>query len=485
MTDTSADAPRTQDTSEAAQDGGERHRALIDMLYTLLHQSWVAPEHTDRAVERLDAGESLADVFSEYTDSSAHQTRQWMLRNDPRKLDREGLAALFGAVLGRDVEAAHLDYVEAQLASGRKLESLLHETLESPEAVARLAGKADAPIKPAATRRLLSDFYKLALDQTLGKDDLDHLEWTIAHEGGLGKLLAKVARRKRFRQRRAAMDELFVDPGHFYSPVVDTKTLDVDALATPDREKVHGVDIDAVAMRELWSSLLPHMKAMDFPEDAETSRRRGLRYHTANPAYGWGDAVVYHALLRKLKPKRIVEVGSGFSSALALDTLDAHFETSPSVDFVDPYPKLLRSMLTPADESRVTVHESGVQDVDLDLFRKLRKDDILFIDSTHIVKTHSDVHWELTEILPVLRKGVVVHIHDMFWPFEYPRGWIVDDKRSWNELYAIHYFLMFQKTFEVMFFNHYFAHQHIELAEETLPVFAGAPGGGLWLRKVT
>ena len=110
------------------------------------------------------------------------------------------------------------------------------------------------------------------------------------------------------------------------------------------------------------------------------------------------------------------------------------------------------------------------------------------IDSSHIVKTGSDVHFELTELLPRLRRGVVVHFHDVFYPFEYPEKWVLEDNNSWNEIYYLQTFLMHNDAFEIIYFNDYFSKVHGDTILASLPPDVSAlvrlnPGGGLWLRR--
>jgi hypothetical protein len=108
---------------------------------------------------------------------------------------------------------------------------------------------------------------------------------------------------------------------------------------------------------------------------------------------------------------------------------------------------------------------------------------VLFIDSTHVSKAGSDVNHELFEILPRLKPGVLVHFHDVFWPFEYPEAWTFESRRSWNEIYLLRAFLSGNREYEIVFFNDYFRARHGDAAA-AVPKFAQNPGGGLWLRKV-
>jgi hypothetical protein len=187
-------------------------------------------------------------------------------------------------------------------------------------------------------------------------------------------------------------------------------------------------------------------------------------------------------MLLELKPKKIIEIGSGFSSACALDTISREFDDPVEMTFIEPYPDTLNSLLSEHDRQHVKLLQTGVQQVDLDVFRSLDAGDILFIDSTHVSKTGSDVNFELFEILPSLKKGVIIHFHDIFWPFEYPAQWI-SEGRSWNELYTVRAFLMYQDEFKIRFFNHYAALQLEPIIRAEYPNFLINPGGGLWLEK--
>jgi hypothetical protein len=116
-------------------------------------------------------------------------------------------------------------------------------------------------------------------------------------------------------------------------------------------------------------------------------------------------------------------------------------------------------------------------------FDDLSAGDILFIDSTHIVKTGSDVCCELFEILPRLPAGVLVHFHDIFWPFEYGEDWVLNENRSWNEIYALRAFLTYNSQFEIIFFNDFFRQFRRDLIAQTYPKFLNNTGGAIWLRR--
>jgi hypothetical protein len=271
-------------------------------------------------------------------------------------------------------------------------------------------------------------------------------------------------------------------PGHFYSPICDPVELTRhyrDPFTTPPPATLPGIDLAHASQLQLWQHWAP------FFADAAalvTGKQR-QRYQTHSSNFGTGDAMIYCCMLRYLRPARIIEIGAGCSSALALDVLDRFFAERPRCCFIDPYPALLRSMLTPQDTAAVEVIEAAIQDVPLAHFDVLGPNDILFIDSTHIVKTGSDVTHELFELLPRLRSGVVVHFHDIFYPFEYPREWAMELNYSWNEIYTLRAFLTGNRDWEILFFNDYFARFERARVERDAPEILTNPGGSLWLRR--
>ncbi len=275
--------------------------------------------------------------------------------------------------------------------------------------------------------------------------------------------------------------KLFVPPGHFYSPVVDQREADLHLRrleAAPIPASLPGIALDRDAMVATWNALLPFMVSIPFSAHKDPA----WRYAFENENYSWGDGTMLHAMLRWRRPRRLVEVGCGWSSACTLDTVERYLGNACDITFIEPFPALLRNTLGDA-ATRVRIIETPVQQVPLELFTSLGPGDILFIDSTHVLRTGSDVWFELSEILPRLAPGVLVHLHDMFWPFEYPRPWAVDENRSWNELYAVRAFLCGNSGFRILMFNDYLARFETELLTRTCPAFMRNPGGALWLER--
>lgn len=274
----------------------------------------------------------------------------------------------------------------------------------------------------------------------------------------------------------------WVLPGHYYS-----------ALPAIDELRVHE--------KRIWGQLPRQLPAVDLNENEQLAlfsvfknfyadmpewpaeRTPELRYYHVNGYYPYGDATMLYCMIRYLRPKRIIEVGSGYSSCVTLDTNERFFDNSIQSTFIEPYPQRLQSLLRPADMERIDLRQTALQDVDLDLFRELGPRDVLFIDSTHVTKCDSDVNYILFHILPALQHGVFIHIHDVFYPFEYPQVWVYEGK-AWNEDYILRAFLQYNNAFKIQFWFSYLKYFHKDRFPAERPLMLKHAGSGIWLRKV-
>ena len=164
-----------------------------------------------------------------------------------------------------------------------------------------------------------------------------------------------------------------------------------------------------------------------------------------NGAFDGGDAYAYYGLVRDLRPRRVIEVGSGWSSLVLARALTANSEPC-EVTLVEPQPDW--SVLGELPEGW-QVLQHVVQDVDLALFEQLQSGDVLFYDGSHCVRTGSDVNWIFFEVLPRLPAGVWFHVHDIAWPSDYAVEWVFDEGLSWNEQYFLQAFLMNNSAYRV------------------------------------
>ncbi len=231
-----------------------------------------------------------------------------------------------------------------------------------------------------------------------------------------------------------ALESLRPPPNRtFYSPLVDPEDPRVRRIcglfAASELEYGEDLALDENLILQTLLRLSAHYGKVPFPE----TRRSGFRYYNRNEMYSYGDAIVLFCMLLDLRPKRLIEVGSGYSSCAAMDTNDRFLDGAVECTFIEPFPNTLLSLLGPNDRYREHIVATPVQDVPQELFSRLEANDILFVDSSHVAKMGSDVNDCFFRILPALRSGVVIHVHDIFYPFEYPPESIVDEKRSWNE----------------------------------------------------
>jgi hypothetical protein len=284
--------------------------------------------------------------------------------------------------------------------------------------------------------------------------------------------------------RVSGSSTLYSAPGHFYSPIVNPREAINYAtrIKAVDQKEADRPKVDQAILDRTFQQLSAHFrKISDFLGVGESAR-----YSNSTSYFNLGDAYIYSAFICELKPKLIVEVGCGFSSACALDTTE-HEGIDTKFVFIEPYPDRLYKLLSPADCARSRILEMAVQNVGFDVFAELDAGDILFLDTTHVCKTGSDVNHELFQILPRLKTGVVVHFHDIFDNWEYPLEWIGEQNRSWNEIYALRAFLMFNHEFEIIYFNDFmWRHFRQEIEQTPLgPVLhtVNEAGSGLYLRK--
>lgn len=271
----------------------------------------------------------------------------------------------------------------------------------------------------------------------------------------------------------------FVPPGHFYSPLVS-----IDEIRRDEQRVFHraappaGIEMNEAAQLELLTEFERLYPSIDFP----ATRQPSHRYWYENPAYSYSDAIMLHCMLRHSRPKRVIEVGSGHSSCVILDTRERHLPELAELTFVEPYPQLLHSLLRPSDRAAIDIVPTRLQDVPLDRFRRLEAGDVLFVDSTHVSKTGSDVNYLFFEVLPALRSGVLVHLHDIAWPFEYPKDWVMGG-RSWNEVYVLRAFLQYNAHFSVVLMNTFLQQRHAARIRERMPLCFRNGGASIWIRR--
>lgn len=272
----------------------------------------------------------------------------------------------------------------------------------------------------------------------------------------------------------------FYPEGHFYSPIIsvsDIKKRESKIWKQEEEKSIKGIDLRTGEQIELLKNLSAYYDELPFKPE----KQNNLRYYFENRFYSYTDGIILYSMIRHFKPNRIIEIGSGFSSAIMLDTNELFFDSKIHLTFIEPYPERLFSLMTKSDKKSVEVFEKDVQSINLEEFKKLEAGDFLFVDSSHVVKTGSDVNYILFDILPVLNSGVLIHFHDIFYPFEYPKSWVLDG-RNWNEDYFLKAFLMYNDKFQIRLFSEYI-HKHYKEAFNNMPLCFKNPGGNFWIEK--
>src|SRR3989338_1947655 len=218
--------------------------------------------------------------------------------------------------------------------------------------------------------------------------------------------------------------------GHFYSTIPCEKDVEYGIKSKNgeiNKRELPGIKLNLDNQLKLMKEISDEYKKVNiqFP----INKTSEYLYYFENTAYSYSDALVLSAMINYLRPKKMIEIG-------------------------------------------------------LDIFKQLEKGDILFVDSTHVSKTGSDVNYIIHQILPHLNPGVFIHFHDIFWPFEYPEGWIVDNGWYWNEAYMLRSFLQYNINFQVASFSTYLWHHSHTQMSKYFPLGVHNPGGAIWLQKL-
>lgn len=330
----------------------------------------------------------------------------------------------------------------------------------------------------SSARRITLDLYKYILNRDPDAAELTLWSTKLVDGEAIESIIRAFGESAEYKRKNAVTP--FFPPGHYYSPIVLPDD-DVREYISKEISRIgqapQGIDMMLSRMKSFFRANAGFMASANYT----SSKNPKQRYYFDNGGYPLGDALTLRAMLNYLRPKRIIEVGSGFSTACMLDTFEEIGLTDIELTCIEPNPDRLLSLVRPGD--KIDLLACAVQKVSIDRFECLGENDILFIDSTHIMKTGSDVHYELFNILPVLKKGVMIHFHDLQYPFEYPLEWVFDQNYSWNEAYAVRAFLSYNEHFAPFYSSTMLAQTERALIESLFPNFPANPGSGLWIRR--
>ena len=259
---------------------------------------------------------------------------------------------------------------------------------------------------------------------------------------------------------------------NYYSPIPDLAA--VSPAVWDRRSELVGIAFDLDRQLELLSELEPFFREFDPPErDAGPHR-----YYSDNPSYARGDADVLHAMTRRHSPARIVELGSGFTTLVMAGAIRDH--GGGELHVYDPYP----GVAGPETRGVASFNPIATQDLPLWIFEDLDAGDFLVVDTTHAVKVGGDVNRIVLDILPRLAPGVIVHFHDIFLPYEYPKEWPERFGLYWTEQYLLQAFLSLNPAFEVICALHALNRDRAERVHELIPALAGGGSpAAFWIRR--
>lgn len=255
--------------------------------------------------------------------------------------------------------------------------------------------------------------------------------------------------------------------GNFsYNPIPDTGRLARKPGLWDSPSELVGLEMNVEGQLALLRSVFPLYAAECAFPDRETALP--YDYHAANGRFGVLSASVLHCLIRHFVPQRIVEVGSGWSTLVAARACRMNQEQGKNSELivVDPYPGLIIRQGFPG---LARLFEQKVEDTALDFFSRLQDRDILFIDTNHVVKTGGDVNFLFLEVLPRLSPGVLVHVHDIFFPFDYPKEFVVERMNFYSEQYLLQAFLSYNRAFAVLWCESFMRWKHAAALEAAFP----------------
>ena len=252
-----------------------------------------------------------------------------------------------------------------------------------------------------------------------------------------------------------------IRPIHYYEPLPDFREITTEKIMR--RRDFPGIDFR-------WDDQLVLLNDLAVYRDELSA----LEFNFDNGFFSGFDAAVCYALIRHLQPHRIIEIGGGYSTQLAHKALSVN--GSGRLTCIEPYPERLNGAAP-----NVELIQKRVEEIDVDFFSCLESNDILFIDSSHTVKFGSDVCYEFLEILPRLAPGVWIHVHDIFFPHDYPAEWLIERRLALNEQYLLEAFLSFNRQFQVTLANYWLC---LDYSNETAHLWPNTSASSLWMRRV-
>lgn len=259
---------------------------------------------------------------------------------------------------------------------------------------------------------------------------------------------------------------LHVTKPHYYSPIPDTAFLKGKSEIWKSENKLVSIDLNLEKQLYLLNNIIPkYLNECNFPLEPTDNIHE---YYVKNGAFGYFSALVLHCLIREVKPKKIIEVGSGNSTRVSANACLMNKKDNYPTELIsiEPYPV---PELNGDFHGLTEIYPVKVEDINIEFFSQLEENDILFIDSSHVSKIGGDVNHLYLNVIPSLKKGVIIHIHDIFFPNDYPKSWILQNRRFWTEQYLLQAFLAFNNSFEVLWCESYMHSKYKEKMDSIFP----------------
>lgn len=263
---------------------------------------------------------------------------------------------------------------------------------------------------------------------------------------------------------------------HYYEPLFDTRALK-RPLGLRETRHLPGIDWNESQQLELLSSFHFEQELRNIP--IHSSGR--MEFYLKNLNFGGADAEYWYNLIRYFKPKRIIEIGGGYSTLMAQKAVAKNRQSTSLCQHIciEPYE------MPWLEQAGAQVIRSRVEDVDRTLFQTLIENDILFIDSSHVIRPQGDVLVECLEVLPQLQRGVIVHVHDIFSPHDYPPEWICDRVRLWNEQYLLEAFISLNHSYRIIGALSFLKHFHPDALKSKCPSLSESYPSSFYMQKVS
>jgi predicted O-methyltransferase YrrM len=254
--------------------------------------------------------------------------------------------------------------------------------------------------------------------------------------------------------------EVFPIRAHYYEPQFDFRN---ERRSFSAERALPGVAWNIDGQLALLASLSYADEVADLSMEAADQNQ----FHLQNTMFEAGDAEVWYQIGRLKKPRRIYEIGSGYSTLLAARAIQRNREENTAYACkhvcVEPFEAPWLA------QTGVTIVRERVETLGAHFFADLQKDDILFIDSSHMIRPDGDVLFEYLELLPTLNSGVIVHVHDIFSPRNYPAAWLIDQVKFWNEQYLLEAFLTHNHDWRIIAALNYLQHNHFDTLKKVAP----------------